>query len=287
MTPISLELRRPDVPSLVLVAPPKTGTTSLMDALSRYPDVVQLGVERHYWNARCLETQNASLIWARFLARYANNSSSLSLALRHLTLWNRSELCCNDDYRAEWHRAYHDPLSSARPCLQHKACAYPSNSNSSLSSRRFCYLIEKAPYYARHPLLIAVLFANAFPRVKLLNVVRAPSQHIKSAVFAFDELRNRRNVSAVMRSVLRRLQSLRLLANVSAGCDAINAQWHALSSQGARQRYGAMKHAVYRPFLVGFLWAKHVELQLNHSADFFCVVGLCVSGGAQRAVRLR
>eukprot|EP01084_Bolivina_argentea_P281959 482532_1 len=231
-------LSKPELPSLLLIAPPKS--------------------EHHYWNQQCNLTMDKN-IWKHFLILYASNKTNLSFILYNMLHINRSKSnnsCSIYQYQSELLNNRNEA------CWKHKQCMFPMIDNDN-NSNNYCYLIEKAPFYSQHP-WIPIVYANILPRVKLLTIVRNPVSHILSAAYAYKPIKDRKNMSLVMENIINELEHLTAFNNLSIECVKINNKWNTLKDKDPMERYLNMKF-IYKTFIVQFMWEKYVNLHVNNS----------------------
>ena len=116
----NFRLPKPAIPALVLIAPPKSGTSTFMNVLSRYPNIVQYGHEHHHWNqaeTHCIKSKH----WREFLTQFSFNRANFSMLLNRFQL---SDSCSIKEYQAKWIEMYQ--VQSPSLCWKNKRCTLPS-----------------------------------------------------------------------------------------------------------------------------------------------------------------
>eukprot|EP01084_Bolivina_argentea_P281960 482533_1 len=240
MTSNRLHFEKTSIPSLVLIAPPKSGTTSFVYTMSRYPNIIRYGRQNLYWQERCI-THDTTNDWKQYLNMYLFNKVNLSNIIDILQFDNNG--CTIGQYESNWNSMY----KKRSHCYNNSICIYPYRNDiiNNISSNIYCYLIEKAPCYANTP-WIPILYANLMPKIKLLNIIRNPSTHILSATYAFNGGVNKMNISVVKYNIINKLKKLNEFKNMSIECMNINKEWELLKNKDAMNRYLIMKERIYK-----------------------------------------
>eukprot|EP01083_Nonionella_stella_P028374 78145_1 len=260
---------RPDYPALVLQGPPKCGTRTFVNTLSRYNDVVQYGPERDFWAGpndwRCLVNWNPTQ-WSVYLKQYAAHNATLYTIATSMTEDKRhyhNSFCTAKRYRWHWNKIKNNPNNFIYSKWIHKSCQHPNESLSVYSKyTRYCYLIEKGPVYSRAP-RVGIYYAYWMPKIKLITIIRNPLKQIVSSIFAFPEVGFRpehRPMIETYYTLVTRFQSDEAFMNFSAMCSDLNGRWNQLELDGesGRDRYLRMRKE-YRNFLVIYYWKRYVE----------------------------
>lgn len=164
---------RMGIPSLMIAAPPKSGTTSLSFSLKKYPDIWKRRGEPQYWvhanlsndTAYCQPTLTTSE-WTDWIEQYAQSKTSLS------SLHSMIPSICNvDGFRREIEREWTEQPNNhcTNPMVEHSSS---------------CWFIEKTPHYSWHP-FVSILVSNLLPNTRYLTVLRDPVTHVWSNYFHF------------------------------------------------------------------------------------------------------
>eukprot|EP01084_Bolivina_argentea_P275790 470429_1 len=254
-------IKRPDYPALVLQGPPKCGTRTFVDTLSRYNDVIQYASERDFWAGanewRCTVHYNKTQ-WISFVNNFAIHKAKLQQLAITITTEKRFTrgLCYPDRYRWHWNKIPYGIGATGQHWIN-KSCQHPNQSITINSQyKRYCYLIEKGPVYARAP-WVGIVYTYLMPRIKLLTIVRNPLKQIISSIFAFSELgfgnQFRENVNTTYKILITQFQIDKIFVKLSDMCSKLNKKWDILKLEGknGRNRY-LMMIDEYRNYLVTY-----------------------------------
>ena len=251
-------LHRPEYPALVLQGPPKCGTRTFVNTLSKFDNVIQYGPERDFWAGpnkwRCHIRYNKSE-WIAFIGHYNAYNRTLHDLVDSILTDPRNAICTVERYKWHWNKI--KPRSFIASHWHNKSCQHPNTTNMS----NYCYLIEKGPVYARSP-WVGMIFVYLMPNVKLLTIVRNPLKQIVSALYAFPDnvdLNGMASMNATYRWLIAQFHDDFVFMNLSRMCSQLNAQWNGLSqTHSAKQRYLKMS-GEYRMFLGNYLRNRFVD----------------------------
>ena len=260
-------LYRPDYPALVLQGPPKAGTRTFVDTLSRYSDVIQYGPERDFWAGpnewRCIVHYNITQ-WKNYLNDYKNYKTDLNkLVIEIVTDKRYNSYCYPERYRWHWNKIKSYSEGGVGSNWINKTCQHPNETiTNNTKYQRYCYLIEKGPVYTRSP-WVPIVYAYLMPRIKLITIVRDPLKQIISAIFAFPEPGvNKKNMNATYKWLINHLQEDESFMNFSAMCTELNTEWMKLKldNHNGKNRY-LMMRKYYRHYLFVYNWRRYVKQQ--------------------------
>eukprot|EP01083_Nonionella_stella_P167766 564693_1 len=236
-------LNVPEIPSLVLLGPPKSGSRTFINWFSKYDNVLAFGRERAFWcggnRLRCNPKQNETE-WMRYLDEFESNSNTLARLVEVIQSDKSNSRCTVERNQYLW--------KSQEFNMTHKKCIHSLNQST-------CYLVEKGPGQSRVP-WVPILFANLMPRTKTFIIVRNPVYHVVSCAIAFGfatKGSDQREIKHGIVDAIRSHEGFNVLTNV---CKEINHKWNSYGD--AMHRFVQLK-TDYKRFIVTYLWRKFVD----------------------------
>eukprot|EP01083_Nonionella_stella_P070187 187667_1 len=176
----------PGLPALVVIGPPKSGTTSLVHTFASRLDNFLLkpgdNGEHHFWNGAngyCCLPDYTNQSWLSFIDAWRTNQIELT-SLNH-SIWtstNHPRTCTPNKYQSIYQWTMCHQYSNATDIL----CKVPYHHHKEMFCRKrkhidetlkYCHFIESSPTYIRNP-LVGVMYAMNMPSVKLLGIIRNP-----------------------------------------------------------------------------------------------------------------
>lgn len=244
----------PSTPSLVVIGPEKSGTTSLtMGMMNKFQEVYRSRHEIYYWVAMtetsgtvvCTPKWNIKQ-WKHFIFTKLKHISQLSTIAeasihkksKHQLQSDRTS-CTIQGFGSHWEKIFTN--TSETKCIHP---SYPSSvdtSNMNLKDGNnlpYCWFIEKSPNLSRNP-TIGTIFSNYLPKVKLLQIVRNPITLIWSWIYAFHskQLYYRYNNDTMLytKYLLNYYQQSTILQTMRQECVNINLQFEMVLAQAGIQ----------------------------------------------------
>eukprot|EP01084_Bolivina_argentea_P018092 33725_1 len=182
------------VPALIIAGPPKTGTSSLRQYLSTYPDMFPHPKnEHHFWTL----TKKKSLLekqpdfcepilnesqWSDYLKHYQYGNQTLTALINIARHTNPKTKICN---ATKMEQQYVKGVRKVRSKMN-KTCVHPLFGRGGKVDMNeyieYCWFFEKSPDYAKTP-YVSIFVANLLPKTRYLTILRNPIHQVWSSYF--------------------------------------------------------------------------------------------------------
>eukprot|EP01083_Nonionella_stella_P088121 245401_1 len=244
----------PEIPSLVLMGPPKAGSRTFINSFSKYNNVLQWHWERAFWcganKLRCTPKQNHTE-WTRYIHQFESNTATLAHLVEVIQSDKSNAKCTVKQNQYLWNRQEFN--------MTHKTCIHPKHAHDQNTlHHNFCYLVEKGPSQSRAP-WVPILYANLMPKTKTFIIARNPIYHVMSCFVAFKKHNYNGNHIDLKHHIIDQIkqhQGFNVLVDI---CKDINRKWISYHGDGHGIKRFLQLKTDYKRFIVTYLWRKFVD----------------------------
>eukprot|EP01083_Nonionella_stella_P007810 22464_1 len=248
-----------NLPSLILLGPPKVGSRSFVDVLENtWTDFLSSAHERYFFNGpnkyQCTPNKQwTESHYTQWITDYTRNESHLYSFIPHIITPNTSQLeCTKEGFALQWNMKWFE--INKRRKINALNCAYPHAIN---ASKNMCFFFDKSPNYSRHP-FTAITMAHQLQtaNTKYLIIIREPYSHSWSACWHFNRriCSNTRRLLGAFHAVKKSIHALNNVCNsINTSSDKTN-EYKALIATYFYLRYVDPKNIEPRMRENAFIW---------------------------------